>query len=1402
MLPILDGNISPASKKNIVKSIFDYLIQNKIDLSDWLNKLCADGQTLAALANYIINPRHQELIKNALRQTTGLASLRGEIKIYLQNPTLASPIEPNGFLYWLIQDTFLNPQTGWQCNPSLLSVIKDTGAVQQFTVPVQQFIVRNQFLFLDEVHQLQDFYAPFDKCNTSLEAPLYAARWLRQLPLLSQGLLQIVQDFPKIKDESTIKDLKKTRLYAQLIQPILSSELSEETPREETQLLTTQFNELSDLLDEYRAAIEPHDQKYSDYLYGVIQKFKLKQQAVEHASFPEAHDLFHPQSPPSQVKLRASPRSLDEQSLLLDNALAAHSEKMATMLSPSDYLTLLIKGLIQYPKWLKGSHEFTTWLFACLTSPLTASLSPAVLAQLLTHYPIHTLIELLNENTKKLDYFQSSFEKFAELNAETTLQNMLKLLLSTDLLPLLLVCEFAKLPHLTHLIQFALQIKQSGLPVSSLMACLLPSQLTKNFELEWLKFELSKLDETNERLVERHNTLILAAFNYHQSAKPRLTQLPQLTLITANSKTLIACLNSYLPIFKMDDPALIDGFMSTIINLLYLSKPDALIAELPPALLEQIMHTALQSPEKYKSLITKLMDRSPINRHRVQIQAQLTALIDPCKPKPHLENLSFCELSPLEIAQIDSVTFKHILFLQRLLLQISPPPDLAKWVNDCPSTERTIRAYFAADAGLYEQIITLSEHAVATNLDEQDVENYQINLQSAYQFIAHENHAYIYGRLAEQFNQPTTPSDPSVLYHYLNIASIVSNDNDILEQDRLNLCRLLGRVNLSLDVLIKLHKNCPSKASYPIYGVHLLSRPDFFATLPGKSMLDELKPDSDQRIKKRLQFFVQSIDLTRLPDEALQSLDPEAAATLFCSVPHFHQLNETNIPILLERVGAKRDLLIPYWINAYAQMPNYDRVLFKLTGLYPEAVTHAIAKMPLAQRQKLLLSLLTQSRQKEEQKQSTQQKQIPTLNLLIDNYLSECEQDNCQEQASMELPALTHQLICGEKIKDSNQDVLLNHFWNLLKPSNGRAIAYSLQQNTKKFIRDLSAQRTPEQLIELFDKALPHLNGLEQEKTLDIVKKARAEAQFEDSLSKLSFLKTFRSWWRRSFFYGFFSDKQPKYLASANLAKQKNTPVATPSSLEKLTELLNTMKSDLADNEATTLFEVLATYEQEPKNKKEELAIRIKIEQLFVQELAKSPFSVWLPYHLHALITNRKQLIALYCEENQQEALQSLLLTAKQGPGQFGDICDELLGSQDFHFVETALELGQNMVDYATRIPPYLAKIPEGFNAITGQLRRVPDHLRELPRQLRRVPQLLRTMPEQFRELPAQLGALPDQLSALPRRLWAMPKGVVNYVGSHVNFFAPSTPTAPNPTDERSNSQQAAPEPALPAASH
>ena len=1396
LLPILDGEISSAYKISIVEHIFDYLLLKKIDLSDWLEKRCVDGQTLAALANYTTNPAHQELIKHALRKTTGLTSLQGDLKDYLLHPTLTSPILPKGFLYWLIKDTFLHPQTGWRCDPSLLSVIKDTEAVQEFTVPIQQFIMRNQFLFLAEVHQLHDFYAPFDKCNNSREAPLNAARWLRQLPLLSEGLLQIVQDFLKmesvlialtndapsqvnrIKQADLLKKIdaiKKTGLYVQLIQPILFSELSEDTPSDNTSLLTIQFNNVYDLLDEYRAAIEPHDSKYSDYLYHVMQKFKIKQLAIKHASFPGAHDLFYPPSPTEKANLRASLHSLDEQSQLLNNAVTAHSEKMATMLSPSNYLISLINILIKDPTWLKGSHEFTTWLFACLTSPLTDAMSSTDLAPLLTHYPIHTLIELLNENKKKLDYFQSNFEKFAELKAETNLQDMLNLLLSMDLLPLLKVCEFAELPHLTNLIHFALQITKSGLPPSQLIARLLPSQLTKNFELQWLKFEIAKLDETKERLVQRHNTLISAAFNYNKSdksAKLRLTQLPQLTKITSDSKTLMACLKSYLPIFKTDDPALVDEFMNTIIQLLYLAKPDAFIAELPPALLERIMNTALQSPEKYKSLIIKLMEASVIDRHIVQIRTQLTALIGTYKPKPPLENLTFCDLSPLEMTQIDPVDFKRILFLQHLLLQISPPSDLAKWVNDCPSTERKIVAHFAADAGLYEQIITLFEQTVATDLDEKGINNYQINRQNGYRFIAHDNHAYIYGELvAKRFNQPTTPSDShsTVLYHYLNIASIVSNDNDILEQERLNLYTLLRRANLKLDNLIKLHRNCPSKALYPIYGAHILSYPDFFTTLHGKLMLDELKPNSYQRITKceRLRFVVQSIDLPLVPDDALQSLEPEAAATLFCSVPHFPQLNETNIPILLNRVGAKQNLLIRYWIHAYAQMPNYDGALFKLTGLYPDAVTRAISEMPLAQRQKIVSALLIQLEQQEAPKQTTKENQLTALSDIINNYLHDCEADSCPEQERQERQTITHQLICG-KINLDNQQVLINQFWKSLKQSNGRTIAYSLQQDTKKFIRALSVQRTPEQLVELFDKALPHLNGLAQEKTMNVVKKARAEAQFEDSLSKLSFLKTFRSWWRRCIFYGFFSDKQPKYLASANPPKQKNTTVATPSSLEKLTELLSTMKSDPTDTVVKSLFDALAAYEQEPKNKDEELAIRIKIEQLFAKELSKSPSSTWLLPHMHALITNRNQLIALYCAGNQQEALQSLLLTAKQGPGNFSDIYDEFVGSQESPFVEAAIELVQDITDYATSIPPYLAKIPEGVNAITGQLRK-------------RIPALFRTMPEQLRELPG--------------RLWAMPKDVVNYVGGHFNFFSASTPTVPNPTAERSNSEHIVPEP-------
>lgn len=1334
LLRILDGQASSQCKINFVNHVFIYLLHHKIMLSEWLSKLHVDGQTLAAFANYTTAPHHQQLIKNTFKSSTETLSFRLEIKDYLQNPTLTSPIEPHGLLCWLIQDAFLTPQRGWQCHPSLFTTINDSEEAHPS-------IVRNQFLFLNEVHQLRDFYTPFEHADNELKAPLTAARWLHQLPLLSQGLLQLIQDYPKLSCPRTRAACQKTRLYTQLMEPLFSGKLSHDK-HDLTPLLTIQLNDLYDLLIEYKEAIELYDRQYSDDLNHVIQKYQIKLQAIEHGSFLGAYNLFHPQSSTEKIKQRPPTLNRDENRQLLNQASFLHDQHMAKTFAPCNYLTSLIESVIQHPKWIKGKSDFQAWIFTCLTSPLISAISPKVLTQLFTHYPTHALIDLINAYQKKLTQFQFNFNQLTTLATLTNLEDMLKFLLSADLPPLLQSCEFAELPYLTNLIHFALQIQNTRLPYDQLITFLLPSPLTKNFELNWLKIDFEKLDETKTRLIHCHNTLILASFRYRPLTKQQpLTQLHYLTSITSNSPTLIACLYSYLPMLKLQETLLGDQFLGAMINLFrHSSKPDDFIRQLPQALLSQMMNAALKSPEKYKLFIMNLMDAREPAQYLNEVQTQLTALVHQYALIDEFEIINqqdlhviLANLSADEIAQIEPHDFKRILFLQRLFLQMSPLPEFENWVHDDLISDKKTRAYFAADASLYEQIINLPKQTMTLHVDDK-TNHYSINIQNAYRFIAQNNYAFIYDGLTTQFTQPDALIAPNILYHYLNVASIVSNDTDILEQDRINLSKQLKIANLPLDKVKKLHKNCPSKIIYLIYSAHLLSRPDFIATLPGKVMFDALNSDSPQRIKKRLSPFVQSIDLSLIPKEALQLLEPEAAATFFCSVPHFHQLNEKNIPILLERVGTQRDSLINYWIHVYSAMPNYEAVLLQLMGLYPEKVTLGINKLPLSQRQKILSALINQFNQEQKQDSLIENK-ITTLSQLLHDCLRQCEQASPTEFEKLELQTMMHQLI-GRTIQKEPKQILRHQVWKSLKESNGKLMAYSLQKETQQFIRALSSQKKPEQLLELFDAALVHLHG--DDKTKKIVEIARNEAAVEHHLSQLRIFKTLRSWLKRCSFYGwtgFFTPKQPIYLAPLTKTRSQHTNVITPTPFEQLTQLMNTITSESTNREIILLLNVLTAYEQEPKNREDEILLRRKIDLLFNQLIEKSQSmhdSDRLFNRMKPLLINRKQLIALYSASGQHEALQHLLITAQQGPGPFNDVLEEWLNIQEEDVVLDATQAPSSLTTpLATRIS-YLSAIAEPFLVIPNQLRAIPEQLRKVPEQLRALPGQLRAIPKDW----------------------------------------------------------------------
>ena len=776
-----------------------------------------------------------------------------------------------------------------------------------------------------------------------------------------------------------------------------------------------------------------------------------------------------------------------------------------------------------------------------------------------------------------------------------------------------------------------------------------------------------KPSEMTANLTSRHQSLTVAAFCYRHDGRlfQRLSALQHLNFINNAPQTLAVCLNTYLPLFDTEEPSKIAHFLSLFEQLLNnASDRNNLISQLSPALLNQIMSRLLQSTEQYKHLIDQLIDAQEKTRYLKLIHTELTTILNQYKINHTSKNVTLADLTPAEILRIQPKDYNRILFIQRLLFRASALPEFEEWVGQGEREEQLKRSYFSADASLYDMILSLPESEDASASSNEQTKQYAPNLhQACYQFLTKENKVHLYGGLFEQWNKPPQVTDSKIIYHYLNLVAFFVREEEIPLADRLKLSTLLEQAHFPLETLDKLHRNCPCKFIHSLFLTHLLSRSDILTQIAGSSLLEKLHDDTNEIIsQKRLQPYVQPIDLTLIPEQSLALLTSEAATTLFCSAAHFHQLNTYNIPSLLNRVGIeKRELLISYWIEVYASMPNYDIALLKLMGLYPEAVKTAFKKKSSLQQRTILLPLL---------KRVTEEKPITpeeytALSHLINVYLT-----GCNPQSS---DAITDQLL-SFKSKIPSQRYLTQKFWENLgstkENAKGHIIAYALKQTGEKFIRSLLEHKELREVIVLFAEALPHLNG--DKKLTSLIQEAKAEANWELELQNKSFQRL-----RRCFHYGwtgFFVPNPPKYAFSSEMIPTKKDVAMAPRDQTKLNELLEKATENSALKELDELYILINYFEKEPKPA-EELTIRKKTDELFTklwQKQHSNPnLQNWLQNNQDAFLCNRNQLIARYCEYGQREKLKSLLEIAKQGPGEFDKIEQELFCKEEFKLIET-----------------------------------------------------------------------------------------------------------------------------------
>ncbi|AUH71807.1 hypothetical protein [Legionella sainthelensi] len=151
---------------------------------------------------------------------------------------------------------------------------------------------------------------------------------------------------------------------------------------------------------------------------------------------------------------------------------------------------------------------------------------------------------------------------------------------------------------------------------------------------------------------------------------------------------------------------------------------------------------------------------------------------------------------------------------------------------------------------------------------------------------------------------------------------------------------------------IQIVKNSQVKSLLIIY---LLSQKEYLNSLKGSSLLQRLTI-RDNHTPSRLNALIHQLDLQVLTNAMISELEPEAAVSILCSVPHFHHLTREQTEALIGRY-AKHELIV-YWMNHFALMPNAHYLLAHLMKLAGTNIIDELSKIESNQKEAIIVNII------------------------------------------------------------------------------------------------------------------------------------------------------------------------------------------------------------------------------------------------------------------------------------------------------------------------------------------------------------------------------------------------------------------------------------------------------------
>lgn len=167
----------------------------------------------------------------------------------------------------------------------------------------------------------------------------------------------------------------------------------------------------------------------------------------------------------------------------------------------------------------------------------------------------------------------------------------------------------------------------------------------------------------------------------------------------------------------------------------------------------------------------------------------------------------------------------------------------------------------------------------------------------------------------------------------------------------------LSQNKFSPQEIIELAQVVNDKQMRSLFIIHLLSQKEYLNSLKGESLLDRMDKKIHRSTPSRLNAWIHQLDITVLTPALIQRLDSEAAVSILCSVPHFHQLTEAQVNALLHK-HLEPELII-YWVKHFSHMPNAHYVLASLMKLVNTNIIDALSELEIHHKETVLTTIMT-----------------------------------------------------------------------------------------------------------------------------------------------------------------------------------------------------------------------------------------------------------------------------------------------------------------------------------------------------------------------------------------------------------------------------------------------------------